>query len=61
MSGADQANRYLEGNYAPLAEEVTATGLPVTGELPRDLNGRYLRIGPNPRGDADPATHHWFT
>ncbi|MFE0629260.1 carotenoid oxygenase family protein [Streptomyces sp. NPDC058864] len=61
MSGADPANRYLEGNYAPLTEEVSTTDLPVTGELPRELNGRYLRIGPNPRGDADPATHHWFT
>ncbi|MFF5075607.1 carotenoid oxygenase family protein [Actinoplanes sp. NPDC000266] len=54
-------NRYLEaGNYAPVSEEVSATGLSVTGELPRELNGRYLRIGPNPRGGVDPATHHWF-
>ncbi|BCY09517.1 carotenoid oxygenase family protein [Actinoplanes sp. L3-i22] len=53
-------NRYLEHNYAPLAAESYATGLPVTGALPRELNGRYLRIGPNPRGGIDPATHHWF-
>jgi carotenoid cleavage dioxygenase-like enzyme len=54
------ANRYLVDNYAPVAEEVTATNLPVTGELPRELNGRYLRNGPNPRGPIDPAKHHWF-
>jgi carotenoid cleavage dioxygenase len=53
-------NVYLTGNYAPVAEEVTATDLQVIGELPRELNGRYLRNGPNPLGDTDPATHHWF-
>ncbi|MEU6497759.1 carotenoid oxygenase family protein [Streptomyces sp. NPDC046984] len=54
-------NPYLtEGNYAPLTEEVSSSNLPVTGNLPRELNGRYLRIGPNPRGGIDPATHHWF-
>ncbi|MEQ8437665.1 MAG: carotenoid oxygenase family protein [Ilumatobacter fluminis] len=51
---------YLSGNYAPVTEEVTAFDLPVIGELPAELNGRYLRNGPNPMGDVDPATHHWF-
>lgn len=53
-------NRYLEGNYAPVTEEVTAFDLDVIGELPEELLGRYLRNGPNPLGVADPATHHWF-
>jgi carotenoid cleavage dioxygenase len=53
-------NRYLEGNYAPVAEEVTAFDLPVIGELPVELEGRYLRNGPNPLSVPDPATHHWF-
>lgn len=53
-------NVYLTGNYAPVTEEVTATDLQVIGELPRELNGRYLRNGPNPISDIDPATHHWF-
>ena len=53
-------NRYLTGNYAPVAEEVTAFDLSVIGELPPELNGRYLRNGPNPIGAVDPATHHWF-
>ncbi|MGA1074471.1 MAG: carotenoid oxygenase family protein [Ilumatobacteraceae bacterium] len=52
---------YLSGNYAPVAEEVTAYDLPVIGELPVELCGRYLRNGPNPIGPVDPATHHWFT
>lgn len=52
-------NPYLSGNYAPVADEVTAFDLPVIGELPPDLAGRYLRNGPNPI-TADAATHHWF-
>jgi len=51
---------YLSGNYAPVTEEVTAFDLPVEGELPVELEGRYLRNGPNPIGEVDPATHHWF-
>jgi carotenoid cleavage dioxygenase-like enzyme len=59
MSATD-TSLYLSGNYAPVADEVTAFDLPVVGELPADLNGRYLRNGPNPFGEVDPATHHWF-
>ena len=54
-------NRYLVGNYAPVEQEVTAFDLPVVGELPAELAGRYLRNGPNPLDVVDPATHHWFT
>jgi carotenoid cleavage dioxygenase len=54
-------NRYLTGNYAPVHEELTALDLSVTGSLPPELEGRYLRIGPNPVGPVDPATYHWFT
>ena len=56
-----QANRYLTDNYGPVAEEVTTTNLRVTGEIPRELNGRYLRNGPNPLGPIDAAKHHWFS
>lgn len=54
------ANPYLSGNFAPLSDELTALDLEVTGEIPRELNGRLLRIGPNPVDNPDPATHHWF-
>ncbi|MFM7617548.1 MAG: carotenoid oxygenase family protein [Actinomycetes bacterium] len=53
-------NMYLTGNYAPVTDEVTALDLPVIGELPAELNGRYLRNGPNPIRPVDPAIHHWF-
>lgn len=53
------ANRYLQDNFAPVREEHTVTDLPVTGRLPQHLDGRYLRIGPNPVGEVG-EDHHWF-
>jgi carotenoid cleavage dioxygenase-like enzyme len=57
------ANPYLMGNFAPVLTEVTATSseLKVTGTLPAELNGRYLRNGPNPVTAPEPSTYHWFT
>jgi carotenoid cleavage dioxygenase-like enzyme len=54
-------NKWLQGAYAPIPGDVTATELTVEGTLPAELEGRYLRNGPNPIGPVDPATHHWFT
>jgi len=54
-------SRYLEGNFAPVPDEITALDLEVTGRLPRELAGRFLRIGPNPVAPVDPARYHWFT
>jgi carotenoid cleavage dioxygenase-like enzyme len=54
-------NLYLEGNFGPVTEEVTAFDLPVEGRIPTDLAGRFLRIGPNPVVPEDPTTYHWFT
>jgi carotenoid cleavage dioxygenase-like enzyme len=56
-----QTNKWLTGRYAPIGSEVAAFDLPVTGHLPAELNGRYLRNGPNPMGEPDPASYHWFT
>ena len=53
-------NKWLQGPYAPIPGDVTATRLEVEGTLPPELNGRYLRNGPNPITPVDPATHHWF-
>jgi carotenoid cleavage dioxygenase len=60
MAMTTTTNPYLAGNFAPVREEVTVADLPVTGALPEHLDGRYLRIGPNPVVDPDPATYHWF-
>jgi carotenoid cleavage dioxygenase len=55
------SGNYLQRNAAPVHEELTVTELPVTGTLPAHLDGRYLRNGPNPVSEVDPATYHWFT
>lgn len=47
---------YQRGNYAPVADELTEFDLPVTGAIPAELTGWYLRNGPNPRA----ASGHWF-
>lgn len=54
-------SRYLSGNFAPVEGEIEATDLAISGRLPSELEGRYLRNGPNPIGPLDPATYHWFT
>ena len=53
-------NPYLNGNFAPVREEITAVDLDVTGAIPEYLDGRYLRIGPNPIDDPDPARYQSF-
>lgn len=52
-------NPFLTGIHAAMTEELTLSDLAVTGTIPAGLNGRYLRIGPNPVA-ADPASYHWF-
>ena len=48
---------HLEGNFAPVKEEVTAFDLPVQGALPPELTGLYARQSANPHtGHSD----HWF-
>ena len=48
---------WLKGNYAPVFNETTEENLGVEGSIPAELNGRYLRIGPDPKnGRSD----HWF-
>jgi carotenoid cleavage dioxygenase-like enzyme len=42
----------------PVSEEVTVLSPRVLGELPAELDGSFLRIGPNPLGGADPARHN---
>lgn len=45
------------GNHLPVADELTEYALPVEGAIPPELDGWYLRNGPDPRE----ATGHWFT
>jgi carotenoid cleavage dioxygenase-like enzyme len=48
---------WMQGNFAPLKDEATATDLPVEGAIPPELRGLYVRNGANPhRGQSG----HWF-
>jgi len=48
---------YLKDLHAPVQEEVEAFDLPIEGAIPAELDGLFLRNGPNPLG-GDPG--HWF-
>ena len=50
----------LTGVHEPMTEELTLADLPVDGAIPLELDGRYVRIGPNPVA-ADPRSYHFFT
>ena len=58
-AGAWPDNRFLRGNFAPVHEEIVADGLRVIGRLPSELNGVYLRTGPNPQFPPR-NRYHWF-
>jgi carotenoid cleavage dioxygenase-like enzyme len=58
LSGCSAEEPYKfwhEGNYPPVAEEITATDLPVIGAIPPELNGLYVRNGPNEH--TGPSNH----
>lgn len=43
-----QTNLFLSENFAPVFDELEAEELPLkSGKLPSDLNGIYVRNGPN--------------
>ncbi|MFK7979516.1 MAG: carotenoid oxygenase family protein [Saprospiraceae bacterium] len=55
----EAGNPYLLGAYAPTFKEIIAEDLEVIGEIPKDINGVYVRNGPNPK--FTPIGHyHWF-
>jgi carotenoid cleavage dioxygenase-like enzyme len=56
----DSVNPYLLGPYAPVRDELTVEALPVIGAIPVELNGTYMRIGPNPITPPASGTYHWF-
>ena len=52
-------NPYLTGLYAPTTTETDAELDVVEGSIPDDLEGMYVRNGPNPAFTAT-GRHHWF-
>ncbi len=50
---------FLEGIHRPMRSELTLDVLAVTGLIPTNLVGRYLKMGANPV-DPEPLGSHWF-
>ncbi len=48
---------FLSGNYAPVQDELTEFDLKVTGAIPPEIQGLYVRNTPNPK---DGKGDHWF-
>jgi carotenoid cleavage dioxygenase-like enzyme len=48
---------HLQGNWAPVFDEVDASDLPVEGEVPAALEGSYYRNGMNPKSGYSQV---WF-
>ena len=47
----------MQGNFAPVADQVESTTLSVRGAIPPELTGTYVRNGSNPSSADSP---HWF-
>src|SRR5690349_5968038 len=50
-------NYWEQGAFAPVQDESTVTDLRVTGTIPSDLSGLYVRNGSNSTTGRSP---HWF-
>lgn len=49
----------ITGNFAPVPEQPVHHALPVTGEIPKSIQGVYVRNGANPLFEPS-AGHHFF-
>ena len=54
---AEGVSWHLQGNWAPVLDEIDAGPLVVRGEIPNELAGDYIRAGMNPRSGW---SEHWF-
>lgn len=61
LKAPEGGHPYLQGVHVPMKEEETISAMQVTGTIPTELDGRYMRIGPNPVTPPDEASYHWFT
>lgn len=61
LKAPEGGHPYLHGVHTPMQSEETISAMQVTGTIPAQLDGRYMRIGPNPVTPPDEASYHWFT
>ena len=55
----ESENVFLKGNWYPV-DESSSDNLEVIGEIPQELNGLFLRNGPNPKEPIDHKNYHPF-
>lgn len=60
VAGAPSSNYFLDGNFSPVSDEREAEGMEVIGEIPADLAGHFLRVGPNPVYVFSEEAYHTF-
>lgn len=54
-------NRYLHGSYTPVQVEHRAVPVDIiSGDIPEDLNGLFMRVGPNPKKGHLKKMYHVF-
>eukprot|EP00579_Thalassiosira_antarctica_P013703 CAMPEP_0201940582 /NCGR_PEP_ID=MMETSP0903-20130614/45488_1 /ASSEMBLY_ACC=CAM_ASM_000552 /TAXON_ID=420261 /ORGANISM="Thalassiosira antarctica, Strain CCMP982" /LENGTH=663 /DNA_ID=CAMNT_0048482421 /DNA_START=196 /DNA_END=2187 /DNA_ORIENTATION=- len=52
---------FLSGNFAPVSKEHVSVSVEVVeGSIPENLDGAFLRNGPNPIRDMQKKRYHWF-
>ena len=52
-------NPFLGDNFAPVSQEITQNSLKISGQIPPQLQGTFVRNGPNPQ--VPPlGEYHWF-
>ncbi len=59
MTAPHSVQPFLSGNFAPVRRELDVAELTVIGEIPSDIDGMFLRNGPNPQLDPE-GPYHWF-
>lgn len=60
IAHAHSTSTLLAGGYRPVTRETSLHNPPVSGRLPTELDGSFLRIGPNQLRHRDPARDHLF-
>lgn len=60
QAGAPSSNFFLDGNFSPVHEERDTEHMDVIGKIPDDLQGHFLRIGPNPVYVFSEPAYHTF-
>ena len=59
-AGAPSNNFFLDGNFSPVHEERDTENMKVVGTIPDDLQGHFLRVGPNPVHVFSEEAYHTF-